>query len=408
MVLNSTLKKSTVRIAVLALSVLTVLTLSSMFTVSAQSSPSSSNGAAAGTNWLSGGNYPYDWNYNNQTVINTGNVQNLQLSWVFPLPSAPAPYQADNGVIEPVLVYQGVAYFITNWHRVYALSASNGQVLWYKDLPLNFSASEDLYEGNGHYHMIWFSTQILNQPLVWIVANDFHVFALNALTGDIKMEWQPVNESLLQPGAIPGNYGNYASLGNGLIIDDKRGIVMFGPGDTEGTEAGRGFWEAYNVSTGTPQLMWRDFIMPPQDGSDPGWSLSSVNNMTNAYIFNGTGAVNLKSLSQSQLNATLYDDWGNLGWNGTRGAAGTNTAWGGEMALDPNTGTAYVATSQVAPDWNATFRPGPNLWSDSVLSINDTTGKINWAFQTTPHDLHDWDCSWSVMLGNTTINGQTQ
>jgi glucose dehydrogenase len=361
--------------------------------------------AAASNNWLSGGNYPYDWNYNNQTTINASNVQNLGLSWVFPLPAPPAQYSYDEGVIEPVLVYDGIAYFITNFHRVYALQASNGELLWYKDLPLNWSSSEILDEGNGHYHMIWFSTQILNQPMVWIVANDFHVFALNALTGDIEIEFQPVNESLLAPGAIPGNYGQYASLGNGLIIDDKRGIVMFGPGDTEGTSAGRGFWQAWNVSTGNPTLMWTDFIMPPQDGSDPGWSLSSVQNMTNAYIFNGTGAVNLKTLSPAQLNATLWDDWGTMGFNGTHSAAGTNTAWGGEMALDPTTGTAYVATAQVAPDWNATFRPGPNLWSDSILSINDQTGKINWAFQTTAHDTWDYDCSWSVMLGNATING---
>lgn len=416
MVLNSTSRKSTLRIALLALSVLIVLLLSTTYTVSgqtnstAQSSGGSSNvNAAASNNWLSGGNYPYDWNYNNLSQINANNAQSLGLKWVFPLPAPPAgPYSFDEGVIEPVLVYDGIAYFITNFHRVYALQASNGELLWYKDLPLNFSSSEILDEGNGHYHMIWFTTHILNQPMVWIVANDFHIFALNALTGDIEIQFQPVNQSLLAPGAIPGNYGQYASLGNGLIIDDQRGIVMFGPGDTEGASAGRGFFEAWNVSTGIPTMMWRDFIMPPQDGSDPGWSLSSVQNMTNAYIFNGTAAINLKALSASVLNSTLYGDWGTLGFNGTHSAAGTNTAWGGEMALDPTTGTAYVATAQVAPDWNATFRPGPNLWSDSILSINDMTGQINWAFQTTPHDLYDWDCSWSVMLGNATINGVKQ
>ena len=363
----------------------------------------------ASADWLSGGNYPYNWNYNNQTIINVNNVQNLALSWAFPLPASSSnPFYFEEGVIEPVIVHAGIAYFVTNFHRVYALSAANGQLLWYKDLPLNFSESEILDEGNGHYHMIWLSTRILNQPLLWIVANDFHVFALNALTGDIKIQFQPMNQSLLAPDAIPGNFGQYATIGNSLLIDDPRGIVMFGPGDTEGASAGRGFWEAWNVSTGNPSLMWRDFIMPPQNGRDPGWSLSSVENMTNAYIFNGTEAVNLKALSTTQLNATLYGDWGSLGFNGTHSAAGTNTGWGGTMALDPITGTAFIATSQASPDWNATFRPGPNLWSDSILSINDQTGKIHWAFQTTAHDLWDYDCAWSVMLENTTINGGKQ
>jgi glucose dehydrogenase len=405
---NGILTKTNFRISILALSVLTVLTLSSSLTsVHAQKNASASS-IAASNNWLSNGNYPYNWNYNSQNVINQSNVANLGLNWLFPMPAAPAPYSNDNGVVEPVLVYQGVAYFVTNFHRVYALSASDGTLLWFKDLPLNFSSTEILDEGNGHYHMIWFSTHILSQPLVWIVSNDFHVFALNALTGDIKVQFQPVNASLLAPGAITGNYGQYASLGNGLIIDDKRSIVMFGPGDTEGTSAGRGFWEAFNVTTSEPQLMWRDFIMPPQDGKDPNWDLNSVGNMTHAYIFNGTAAVDLKSLSSTQLHSMLYQDWGTLGFNGTHSAAGTNTAWGGAMALDPNTGTAFVATSQVAPDWNATFRPGPNLWSDSILSINDQTGQVNWGFQTSAHDLWDYDCAWSVMVGNTTVNGQSQ
>ncbi len=183
---------------------------------------------------------------------------------------------------------------------------------------------------------------------------------------------------------------------------------MFGPGVSEGTTAGRGFYEAYNVSTGNPVFMWRDFIMPPQNNSDPNWDIQSVGNMTNAYIFNGTGAVNLKTLSPSVLNSTLYDDWGTMGFNGTTAFAGTNTAWGGTFAMDPTSGTAFIATAQAAPDWNATFRPGPNLWTDSILSINDQTGQINWAFQTTAHDNWDWDCSWSVMLANATINGQVQ
>jgi len=159
------------------------------------------------------------------------------------------------------------------------------------------------------------------------------------------------------------------------------------------------------VNNPEPVFMWRQFIIPPQDGSNPNWDMQSIANMTHAYIFNGTGAVDLKALSPSVLNQTVYKDWGTFAFNGTHSFAGTNTAWGGTWAVDQNAGIAYIATSQPSPDWNGTFRPGPNLWSDSIISINDTTGKFNWAFQTSAHDLWDYDCSWSVMLGNTTING---
>ena len=36
-------------------------------------------------------------------------------------------------------------------------------------------------------------------------------------------------------------------------------------------------------------------------------------------------------------------------------------------------------------------RPGPNLYTDSVVELNAKTGRLGWHYQLTPHDLHDWD-----------------
>jgi alcohol dehydrogenase (cytochrome c) len=65
-----------------------------------------------------------------------------------------------------------------------------------------------------------------------------------------------------------------------------------------------------------------------------------------------------------------------------------------------------VSTSTATPDWNATQRPGPDLWSDSVLAVNLTTGRMVWGFQAIPHPLGDFDCSWNVVLANETISGK--
>ena len=56
------------------------------------------------------------------------------------------------------------------------------------------------------------------------------------------------------------------------------------------------------------------------------------------YIFNGTGAINLKTLPNSTIHQLLYADWGNFGFNGTYSYAGTNTGWGGSWALDSKLG----------------------------------------------------------------------
>jgi outer membrane protein assembly factor BamB len=36
-------------------------------------------------------------------------------------------------------------------------------------------------------------------------------------------------------------------------------------------------------------------------------------------------------------------------------------------------------------------RPGPNLYTDSLVKLNAKTGKLDWYHQVTPHDLYDWD-----------------
>jgi len=42
------------------------------------------------------------------------------------------------------------------------------------------------------------------------------------------------------------------------------------------------------------------------------------------------------------------------------------------------------------------------------VALNATDGKMIWFFQTTPHDLYDFDCGWNTVLGNATISGRTQ
>jgi outer membrane protein assembly factor BamB len=36
-------------------------------------------------------------------------------------------------------------------------------------------------------------------------------------------------------------------------------------------------------------------------------------------------------------------------------------------------------------------RPGPNLYTDSLVKLDAKTGKLEWYYQQTPHDIYDWD-----------------
>ncbi len=60
-------------------------------------------------------------------------------------------------------------------------------------------------------------------------------------------------------------------------------------------------------------------------------------------------------------------------------------------------GYMYVGTGNPGPfpgtsqfPWGSS-RPGPNLYTDSIVKLNASTGQIKWYYQLTPHDLYDRD-----------------
>jgi alcohol dehydrogenase (cytochrome c) len=61
------------------------------------------------------------------------------------------------------------------------------------------------------------------------------------------------------------------------------------------------------------------------------------------------------------------------------------------VSLDPKTGEVFGPVANPYPDWFGDERPGDNLYTDSVISVNAATGELNWFYQAIPHDEHDWD-----------------
>jgi outer membrane protein assembly factor BamB len=60
-------------------------------------------------------------------------------------------------------------------------------------------------------------------------------------------------------------------------------------------------------------------------------------------------------------------------------------------------GFMYIGTANPGPfpgkpnfPWGSS-RPGPDLYTDSIVKLNATTGRLQWYYQLTPHDLYDWD-----------------
>lgn len=58
---------------------------------------------------------------------------------------------------------------------------------------------------------------------------------------------------------------------------------------------------------------------------------------------------------------------------------------------DASADTVFWQTGNPGEDYNGDERLGDNLYSDCILALDAKTGKLKWYYQTTPHDLWDWD-----------------
>jgi alcohol dehydrogenase (cytochrome c) len=84
---------------------------------------------------------------------------------------------------------------------------------------------------------------------------------------------------------------------------------------------------------------------------------------------------------------------------------------GGGMTWLPGTYDAklnliYWPTGNTNPVFAGQGRPGNNLWTESLVALNPDTGKLQWYFQVSPHDTHDFDNNTAPILFDKTIDGK--
>lgn len=176
---------------------------------------------------------------------------------------------------------------------------------------------------------------------------DAHLVAIDARTGNVL--WDV---------AVADYQAGYSKTAAPMIVKDK---VVTG---IAGGEFGiRGFIDAYNAETGERE--WRTYTIPG-DG-EPG-------------------------------NETWSDD----SWK-TGGSATWITG-----AYDPDENLIYWGTGNPGPDWNGDARLGDNLYSDSAMALNGDTGELEWYFQFTPHDVHDYDAIQVPILADIEFEGSNR
>jgi quinoprotein glucose dehydrogenase len=85
---------------------------------------------------------------------------------------------------------------------------------------------------------------------------------------------------------------------------------------------------------------------------------------------------------------------GELGWDTWKWVNGENyggaNAWGG-VTIDEQRGWVFAATGSATEDFYGGFRKGRNLFANSVLALDASSGERKWHYQTVRHDVWDYD-----------------
>ena len=291
------------------------------------------------TDWRVAGGDPGNTRFSPLDQINTTNVAQLRVAWVYHTGDLP-PDQHGEIQATPIIV-DGVLYTTTPALAVIALHAESGTLLWRFDPRTTHDARRT-------------DISHVNRGVVyWADAGDERIF----FTAGRRL---------------------YA-----LDARSGRPIPTFGDSGSVNLAAGlsRAIGDAYLVAT-SPGAIYKDLLIQgmrvgEEEGSAPG--------DVRAYDVR-TGAIRWTFHTIPHPGEFGDDTWPPGGW----ATAGGANSWAG-LSVDTVRGIVYVPTGSATPDFYGGARTGANLFANSLVALDAATGKRLWHFQTVHHDLWDRD-----------------
>ena len=285
--------------------------------------------------------------YSLLTQINQSTVKNLALAWV-------SRMAAGGGAPLTVIGGEGTGDVVTGGATNIrsAVLAVNG--ILYFATPDNAWAV-DARDGHEIWHYFWKTkggTHIGNRGVgmwrnyLYMETPDDYLISLDAHTG--KERWHREIASFAQ---------EYFSTMAPVVVGDH---VLVGTGNDLDAP---GFLQSFDPETG--DLQWKLYTVPMKEG-DPGLST-----------------------------------WKNLDAARHGGAQ----VWV-PGSYDPETHLYITGTGNPTPAYTSQTRgEGDNLFTCSLIAVNVDTGKMQWYYQTSPHDTHDWDSAQTPVLVDAPFNG---
>jgi len=294
------------------------------------------SGAATDTNNFLHTNGNYDQTrYYQGKQINKSNVSKLRPAWIFQT-------EVKESLETTPIVVDGVMYVTTSFNHVYAIDAKTGEQFWHykhKMGPVTTYCCGPNNRGVAIY-----------KDKVYMGTLDAKLVALDAKTGSLIWETQLADPEL-----------GYSETMAPTAVDGK---ILIG---TNGGEYGiRGFVRAYDAETG--KQVW-NFHTTPEDST----GVWATHDATGKDMHRDIAA-------EKAALKKMGDPYKTLG-----GGVWQNPA------VDLKTKRIYFVVGNPSPDLDGSIRPGDNLYTDSLVSLDLDTGKYACHFQYIAHDVWDLD-----------------
>jgi len=365
-----------------------------MLGVLLSTTPVSSQRGATSGEWRSYAGDLYGTKYSPLDQISDENFSEIEIAWEWQSADTLLPYQGELGIVEveaetlfdileaerpdrwvtrpsigrlsatPVMA-NGVLYLVTPLYQAAAVDAGTGETLWVYNPRVYEKGSPPLPAPWNHRGVAYWENGE-EARVIWGTGDGF-LTVVDAKNGLPDKEFGRDGRVSLEEG-LPRARENPSRLpppsrspplvvGNRVIVGSSVHDYLYRRENTPG------YVRAYDMRTG--QHLW-DFHGVPQSADEFG-----------------------------------SDTWLEESWR----YSGNTNVWG-NLTADPELGYVYLATSTPTSDYYGGHRLGQNLFAESVVCVDLSTGQRVWHFQQVHHGVWDYDNPTGPNLLNIIVDGR--